>query len=634
MSDPLSTDEVLAETRATSVALPPVLTSPVSQDDAESLGALPPQERYADAQTIGSGGMGEILLVRDRRVGRSVALKRLHSRVGSKNALLRFVREARIQGQLEHPSVVPVYDLGVDENGASFFTMRHIRGRTLEQVLRALQSEHGPTRAQFTRRKLLTLFSSICLTIHYAHSRGVLHRDLKPANIMVGEFGEVYVLDWGIAKVLHHQEELDLAPTADGPAPSLQMTATGSVMGTLGYMAPEQLRGEISRLDARTDIYALGMILFEMLTFQRVHSVEDPAGAYHRTLQGFDLLPSQRDPTVPPELDAVFRRSTALNPADRFENVRQLSNAIEQFLDGDRDTARRQELAANHAQRAHLAAEEALRAETPAELASRRRVEALQEITSALALDPRQPQARAVLGLLLTSLPREMPPEVREAMERSTREAQVNGLRFGSLIYLSWIGVIAYVLFMGVRDWIAFTIPTVGVVLILLHMARFHLTGVFSAFDRKLLAVLTFSTIAAFSVWLGPFVLVPLATACGALVFSIQSDRKERWFYLLVATAASALPYLVELSGLFPPAYEFRDGALVLLPRAVHLSPRWTLLGLVYLSVSFTVVPAFYLGRVRDSLASAEQKLFLHAWHFEQITRGSGAGEDSAGKAR
>jgi serine/threonine-protein kinase len=153
-----------------------------------------------------------------------------------------------------------------------------------------------------------------------------------------------------------------------------------------------------------------------------------------------------------------------------------------------------------------------------------------------------------------------------------------------------------------------------------------------SVFDRRLLAVLTFATIASFSVWLGPFILVPLATSSGALVFSIQADRRERWFHLTAATVASFLPYLVEFSGLFPPAYAFRDGNLVLLPRAVELSPTWTLLGLLYLSVSFTFVPAYYLGRVRDSLASAEEKLFLHAWHFEQITGTHAPTEDSGDK--
>lgn len=618
----LSTEELLAQTRVTSESLPPIQTSPASLDGSELSSDLSPEQRYADPAQIGVGGMGEILLARDRRIGRGVALKRLRPGVTGKNALARFVREARVQGQLEHPAIVPVYDLGTDREGVTFFTMRHIRGRTLEQLLRALQSGHGATRAQFTRRKLLTLFSTICLTIHYAHSRGVLHRDLKPANIMVGEFGEVYVLDWGIAKVLHNADEIDMAPATppEGIAQMSHMTATGSVMGTLGYMAPEQLRGEISRLDARTDVYALGMILFELLTFERFHGTEDPGAAYHRTLQGFELVPSQRDPSVPPELDDIFRCATALDPAERFENARLLSNMIEGFLDGDQDVARRRELAALHAQRAAEAAEHTLSDGISPDEATRARVLALQEITSALALDPQQPEARAALGRLLTTLPREMPPAVRESMDRSTREAQMNGLRFGSIIYLSWVAVIAYVLFMGVRNWIAFAVPTGVVVLILLHVAGIFLRRSLDARDRRILAVLTFLAIASFSVWLGPFILVPLATSSGALVFSIQSDPKERWFYLVVSTLASLLPYVAEFSGLFPPAYAFRDGTLVLFPRAVELSPTWTLLGLIYLSASFTFVPAYYLGRVRDSLASAERKLFLHAWHFEQIT--------------
>ncbi|HVY45658.1 MAG TPA: serine/threonine-protein kinase, partial [Minicystis sp.] len=320
--------------------------------------------RYDVGALIGEGGMGEVRAARDRRVGREVALKVVRAGSGSRSdARARFEREARVQGQLEHPSVVPVYDLGLAPDGAAFFTMKRVRGRALDEILAALRAGDAETTAAYGRRRLLGAFASACLAVAFAHARGVLHRDLKPGNLMLGSYGELYVLDWGLAKVRGAREDDargepavasrrpdDAAP--DVTATSDAKTVAGSILGTPGYMAPEQVRGDVDALDARCDVYALGAILFEMLTLEPLHRRDGGLDAIHRaTLQGVDASPARRAPgaAVPPELDAICVRATALDPAERFPSARALHDALERYLDGDRDVAHRAELAERHA---------------------------------------------------------------------------------------------------------------------------------------------------------------------------------------------------------------------------------------------------------------------------------------------
>ncbi|HEU4535735.1 MAG TPA: serine/threonine-protein kinase, partial [Polyangiaceae bacterium] len=206
------------------------------------------EQRYEARGVLGEGGVGEVRSCRDRLVGREVALKVLRpGSAGSAEARERFVREARVQGQLEHPAVVPVYDLGLAPGGEAYFTMRQVRGKTLDEIVRGLAAGDPAVREKYTRRRLLTALRSVCLAIDFAHRRGVLHRDLKPANIILGDFGEVYVLDWGLAKVAG-AEDPTFEPLDD---PTAGHTMQGQMLGTPGYMAPEQVRGENERLDGR-----------------------------------------------------------------------------------------------------------------------------------------------------------------------------------------------------------------------------------------------------------------------------------------------------------------------------------------------------------------------------------------------
>src|SRR5262245_11065925 len=235
---------------------------------------------YAFGEVIGRGGMGEVVLAHDRRIGRDVAIKRLHSEAEpTEEDIARFLREARIQARLDHPAIVPVYELARDEKDRPYFTMKRLSGVTLSDML----SSPAPT-----RQRLLRAFAEVCRAIDFAPTRGTVHRDLKPGNIVLGEFGEVYVLDWGVARVLDDLED-EVIPsdtaTLEGTAPE------GQVLGTPGYMAPEQLtEPEVGK---PADIYSLGAILFEILAGEPVHPRKD---AIARTLAGGDQSPSRRRP--------------------------------------------------------------------------------------------------------------------------------------------------------------------------------------------------------------------------------------------------------------------------------------------------------------------------------------------------
>lgn len=231
------------------------------------------RKKYQLVGEIARGGMGVILKGHDTDLGRDVALKVLDPELAKNPAVVsRFVEEAQIGGQLQHPGIVPVYELGLMADQSPYFTMKLVKGRTLSALLSQRKSTAD------NRTRLLSIFGSVCQTLAYAHSKGVLHRDVKPANIMVGAFGEVQVVDWGLAKVLHrggvadekrakHSSMFTVIETVrSGPGSSGTDSMMGSVMGTPAYMSPEQAQGELEKLDERADVFALGATLCEILT--------------------------------------------------------------------------------------------------------------------------------------------------------------------------------------------------------------------------------------------------------------------------------------------------------------------------------------------------------------------------------
>ncbi len=239
--------------------------------------ALPEEfQRYTDLKPLASGGMGQILLATDPKIGRQVAIKILHTeRNSNRQALRRFRREVEITGRLEHPNIVPVHDAGRTADGIHFFCMKLVGGESLAEILRRLHTLQGAGTVGHDGTQMLPDFLKMCDAIEFAHSRGVIHRDLKPANIMIGSFGEVLVMDWGLARVEGVSgESEDGGPAGEAPpiddlesylasmgSADIGSTIEGTVLGTPVYMPPEQAEGKVREIDSQSDLYTLGAII-------------------------------------------------------------------------------------------------------------------------------------------------------------------------------------------------------------------------------------------------------------------------------------------------------------------------------------------------------------------------------------
>ena len=263
----------------------------------------PAKDKYTVETAIGRGGMGEILLVTDQDLRRQVAMKvLLPEAAGDEESRLHFVAEAQATSQLEHPGIPPVHDIGVTADGRLYFTMKLVRGRTLREILHDLVVRRAEVQREWTLHRLVSVLERMCETLHFAHERGVVHRDLKPENVMLGDYGEVHVMDWGLARI---GVEVDTAPGAQALAEEAERVRTarteaarhstpGTIKGTLPYMAPEQLSGTADR---RTDVYALGLLLYEVLT---LHPAFDPHAP--------GLLAQVASGGMPPAEDRNLRR--------------------------------------------------------------------------------------------------------------------------------------------------------------------------------------------------------------------------------------------------------------------------------------------------------------------------------------
>ncbi len=308
-------------------------------DDSDSGHA---RSRYARTQLHAKGGIGQVWLARDGELGREVALKELRPEQGSSpDTWSRFVDEARITGQLEHPGIVPVYELSVHpEDGDPFYTMRFVRGKTLNQAVHAYHEKRDDGRAgPLDLASLLTTFVSLCNTVGYAHSRGVIHRDLKGQNVVLGDFGEVILLDWGIAKLVGPGQPTKGDPAAAGMVVSLgeggaahEGTAHGEVIGTPFYMAPEQAEGRVEEIDARTDIYGLGAILYEILGGKAPYEGYATGEVLRKVREG--ALPSPRltNPEVSKALEAICLKAMAKRREDRYPTALVLAEEVRRWL--------------------------------------------------------------------------------------------------------------------------------------------------------------------------------------------------------------------------------------------------------------------------------------------------------------
>jgi len=304
--------------------------------------------RYVDAREYAQGGMGRILLSFDSVLAREVIIKELlpaeaakeedgagESRpTGTQHPMLRrFLQEARITGSLEHPSIVPVYELGCRENGTPYYTMKVVRGKTLAEAIQAASS---------LRERLLLLphFINLCQAIAYAHSRGVIHRDLKPSNVMIGEYGETVILDWGLARK-QGQHDAHAAAAAQGimqvsgtEEPLGDATIPGTVLGTPLYMAPEQARGDVENIGERTDVYALGVILYKIITGKPPYTCSTVQEAVTKVTEEEPEPIETHEPRAPRALAAICARAMQKDPEKRYASAIRLSEDVNRFLSG------------------------------------------------------------------------------------------------------------------------------------------------------------------------------------------------------------------------------------------------------------------------------------------------------------
>lgn len=371
-----------------------------------SLNAPRAEDRYRLLDNFAHGGLGNIWRAEDKMIHRQIAFKELLPKALKNRVIVeRFLEEAQITGQLEHPGIVPIYDVGYQENGTPFYAMKLLKGGNMEEAIDAMHKlPQGSTERQLAFTRLLRQFVAVCQAVGFAHDKGVLHRDLKPLNVMLGEFGETLVLDWGLAKVLDILGEQEIATDSGGQldhadpnvsvdaatiaeSPSLaatvpaekdaatgaamssagatgasatsgggtqtarteagtffrrqvttdartagSQTMMGQVMGTPAYMPPEQAQGAIDSLDARTDIYSLGAILYRLLTNRPPVARGRAQEVIVKVIAGDIPSPRDIDPTIPPPLEAICRKAMERQQADRYPKALDLAADVEAWL--------------------------------------------------------------------------------------------------------------------------------------------------------------------------------------------------------------------------------------------------------------------------------------------------------------
>ena len=583
-------DATLPDTRA-------VNTDPVSRVSVTDLG-----ERYEVGPLLGRGGMGEVRLARDLRIDREVAVKLMHSQDRDEVTLGRFFREARVQGVLEHPAVVPVHDMGIDREGNPYFVMKRLAGTTLHDVI---TTKDPVLRDRWPRRTLLARFVDVCLAIEFAHQRGVIHRDIKPANIMLGDFGEAYVLDWGLARIATDGESFrDVGPlSGDGEG---GQTVAGELLGTPGYMSPEQAKGD--PIDTRTDVYALGAVLYEILAgFPAL-----PRGmtGIAATIAAPYLKPSERIGDIPPELDALCVRATRAE-RDQRPSARELADSLQNFLDGDRDVAARRELAEVHVERARAAM---------AGAGDEARSTAMREAGRALGLDQANTGAAEILSRLLLERPDKIPAEALASADLERGETRRMVTRTAAFGFFGMIPALATVALFDVRH--IWPVVVTAVMCVFTALFAYYLGRAPRPMKTPLLLVmlaLNMALITLAGLILSTLFILPIFVVASLAGWLWQPTTYRPWIVIV----AHALPLVVLLAleqlGTLPPSIQVEAGAVILRSYSIDFTSSSALLMFVVSMIANVGHLTTVTMSGRRAAESAQDQQHAQAWHLRQL---------------
>jgi tRNA A-37 threonylcarbamoyl transferase component Bud32 len=550
--------------------------------------------QYAFGDVIGKGGMGEVVLAHDRRIGRDVAVKRLRDDRPSEVDVERFLREARIQARLDHPAIVPVHEIGTDMRGRPFFTMKRLSGVTLAQQLAG---------AAPPRQNVLRAFTDVCLAVEFAHSRGVVHRDLKPSNIMLGEYGEVYVLDWGLARVVGDAE----AELYTGDIESLDgEPIAGKLFGTPGYMAPEQLHsaGEVGR---PVDVYALGAIMFEILAGAPLHPrvVQEAIASTLAPTTVSSPADRRPDRAVAPELDALCVEMLATDATAR-PTARQVAERIQAYVDGD--GARRRAMATELLWRARGARDAGQRAE------------AMRAAGRALALDPESAGAAELVSSLVLEPPREPPAELRAELRGADAEGVRRHARTAVFAYLALASFLPIAAINGIRKWDV--VLGLFAIAIALAFSAWRLTR---APDRRFRDMMLYAIgnavmLAMLSRMAGPFTFVP-GVACFVTmsVMAYPAFAVRAWVLVAVTLAGFLAPLVLEWAGWITMTWEIQEGMLISHAGALVVGGAQTVALVVAASVVTIAMAGVHAASIARANRQAQQQLVTQAWHLKQL---------------
>jgi len=560
--------------------------------------------RYKLDKVLGQGGMGEVLLAIDETIGREVAVKRIRTANPSPEELSRFVREARVQGRLEHPAIVPVHDLVFDGTNKPFFVMKRLAGTDMHERLRRLRAGDVVDEAA-ERRILLRAFVDVCNATHFAHEKKIIHRDLKPANVMLGDYGEVYILDWGVAHAADAEDDIAAPSGRHDLGLESGETQQGAVLGTPAYMAPEQLAGD--KVSASADIYSLGCILYEICAGEPLHSKARALGSAFVTMDG---KPSSKRADVPPELDRICERAVRPDAEQRWTTARALGDAVQGFLDGDRDVAVRKELALHHLISARAAI---------AQGGDEGRRDAMQAAGRALALDPTATEAADLIARLMLEPPDVVPVEVEEHLaDLDTETARSHG-KLAAASVLGYLAFVPLLLWSGVRDVsfvIAFAVLALisaGQVMLMLRSERITPAPLYlnAAINALLIGVVCRMV--------GPFIIAPTLVLVTLMAYASHPRFGKIPVLAGILSASVLVPWGLELIGVLDRTYTFEDGALTLTSPVVRFSGLPVQLAFLLSLVALIAVVAALTRTLAMRQRDAAGKLELQAWQLRQI---------------